>query len=75
MAGQTYMHGLIQIAPDEAMIIEFEPPVDSPYWGVQILDYFMDTAAGTTGAFPGLVANPHRSSSKRHIQRDSRGVT
>ena len=43
MAGQTYMHGLIQIAPDEALIIEFEPPVDSPYWGVQILDYFYNT--------------------------------
>jgi hypothetical protein len=43
MGGQTYMHGLIQIAPDEALILEFDPPVDSPYWGVQLLDYFYNT--------------------------------
>lgn len=43
MAGQTYMHGLIQIAPHEAWIVEFDPPKDSPYWGVQILDYFYNT--------------------------------
>ena len=43
MGGQAYMHGLIQIAPDEAWVVEFEPPVDSPYWGVQILDYFYNT--------------------------------
>jgi len=43
MGGQAYMHGLIQIAPDEAWVVEFEPPVGSPYWGVQILDYFYNT--------------------------------
>lgn len=43
MGGQAYMHGLIQIGADEAWIAEWEPPVGSPYWGVQLLDYFYNT--------------------------------
>jgi len=34
---------LIQIGADEAWIAEWEPPVGSPYWGVQLLDYFYNT--------------------------------
>ncbi len=43
MAGQAYMHGLIEIGADEAWMAEWEPPVGSPYWGVQLLDYFYNT--------------------------------
>jgi hypothetical protein len=43
MGGQAYLHGLIQIGADEAWIAEWEPPVGSPYWGVQLLDYFYNT--------------------------------
>jgi hypothetical protein len=43
MAGQAYMHGLIQIDPSQAWIAEWEPPADSPYWGVQLLDYVYNT--------------------------------
>jgi Protein of unknown function (DUF1214) len=43
MSGQAYMHGLIQIDPDQAWIAEWEPPAGSPYWGVQLLDYFYNT--------------------------------
>ena len=43
MAGQAYMHGLIRIEPDRAWIADWEPPADSPYWGVQLLDYFYNT--------------------------------
>lgn len=43
IGGQAYSHGLIQIAANEAWIAEWEPPAGSPYWGVQLLDYFYNT--------------------------------
>lgn len=43
ITGQAYTHGLIQIGPDEAWIAEWQPPAGSPYWGVQLLDYFYNT--------------------------------
>lgn len=38
MAGQTYINGLFDLAPDEALILETEVPKKCSYWNFQLFD-------------------------------------
>lgn len=40
--GQTYYAGELVLGPDEALIIEFEPPENCPYWNTQLVDSFFN---------------------------------
>lgn len=44
LTGQAYGMGGYRCAPDEAVILELEPP-DCPYWGVQLATWFWETSS------------------------------
>ena len=49
-AGHKFASGHFELAADEALVMEFEPP-EAPYWGVQLTNYWFEPVDyGGTGA-------------------------
>ena len=50
-SGHHFASGNFKLKPDEALVIDFRPPADVPYWGFQLTNYWFEPLDfGLTGS-------------------------